>query len=385
MTTIDDKTENKRAQVIAFYLPQYHPIAENDAWYGTGFTEWTNVRKSKPLFKGHYQPRIPADLGYYDLRDPQVREAQADLAGMAGIAAFCYYHYWFGSGKQLLETPLNEVIRLGKPDFPFCIAWANQTWYKKTWDPKKSVLNRDILIKQEYPGDFDIEAHFRTLLPAFRDKRYYKVRGKLLFVLYKAENIQFVDRFKEIWQQLAIQNNLPGFFFVAYADDIKKIKYPAVTNCNAVILSLKTEPGSFGKSAKLRKYARVIEELASKFFRRPLSVFPYSQIIDKLSSPVFKESKVYPVLIPNWDDTPRRAEGALIFNDSTPGLFKKHVNQILDSIAQKDDSDKIIFLKSWNEWGEGNYMEPDLKFGKGYINALREALDEFDPGIRENR
>jgi len=372
----DISYNEKKTKVIAFYLPQYHSIPENDKWFEKDFTEWTNVRKAKPLFKDHYQPRIPADLGYYDLSKPEIREAQARLAEEAGIAAFCYYHYWFGNGKQLLEMPLNEVVRVKTPDFPFCIAWANQTWYKKTWDSNKSILNKAVLIKQEYLGEKEIEDHFFALYHIFNDKRYFKIHDKLVFVLYKVEKIPYLDMFKEIWQKLALKNNLPGFFFVSYTDDIGRISDPRHTNCDATILSLKTEPGSFRKNSRLRKFKRVLISLISNTLKNPLHVLPYSKVIDQLSSPLFNQNRIYPVIIPNWDYTPRRGMGSLIFHDSTPELFKKHVRQILSLIDKKDSRDKIVFLKSWNEWGEGNYMEPDLKFGKGYIDALREVLDE---------
>ena len=160
---------DKKAHVIAFYLPQFHPIPENDEWWGKGFTEWTNVGKAKPLFCRHYQPRVPADRGYYDLRMPEVRNAQAELAKEAGIDAFCYWHYWFGNGKQLLEQPLKMVVEQGKPDFPFCLAWANHTWYKKRWNSDVSRFSQEVLMEQQYPGIQDIDDHFYTMLPVFRD------------------------------------------------------------------------------------------------------------------------------------------------------------------------------------------------------------------------
>lgn len=365
-----------KTKVIAFYLPQYYPIPENDIWYGRGFTEWTNVGKAKPQFRGHYQPRVPADLGYYDLRLPQVREAQAELAKEAGISAFCYYHYWFGNGKQMLQLPLNEVIESKSPDFPFCLAWANHTWYKKMWDSGTNMLKKEILIKQEYPGEKDIEDHFYSLLNAFKDSRYYKVNGKLLFVLYKVENIPGLNFFKDKWQELASRNNLPAFFFASYSDDLYRIKENCHTGCDATILSLHTEPGSLGSSTNFRKFNRLISSVLSKTLKIPLHVYPYSKVIEKLSDPVFKQNRIFPVIIPNWDYTPRRGAGGLIYHNSTPELFKKHVKQVLNFIQHKDETDKIIFLKSWNEWGEGNYMEPDLKYGKGYIAALRAALEE---------
>ena len=186
-------------QVIAFYLPQYHPIKENNEWFGPGFTEWTLVAKSKPLFKGHVQPKIPADLGFYDLRLSEVREEQAHLAKEASISAFCYYHYWFGNGKVLLEGPLNSIIKEGKPDFPFCLCWANHSWYKKQWNPQTSLLDESLLMEQTYPGDEDIVNHFNYLLPAFKDHRYYQIKGKLAFVIYAPKSIPDVQRMVNIW------------------------------------------------------------------------------------------------------------------------------------------------------------------------------------------
>ena len=195
---------------IAFYLPQYYPIPENDEWWGKGFTEWTNVTKAKPLFEGHKQPHFPADLGYYDLRVPEVREQQAQLAREAGIEGFCYWHYWFGNGKRLLERPFNEVLKSGKPDFPFCLAWANETW-SGIWNG----VSEKVLMKQEYPGLKDYEDHFYTILPAFKDKRYMRVDGKPLFVVYNPDDLPDMKVFCDYFNELAIKNGLKGLHLVA--------------------------------------------------------------------------------------------------------------------------------------------------------------------------
>ena len=178
-----------KARVLAYYLPQFHPVPENDKFWGPGFTEWTNVAKAKPLFRGHYQPRIPADLGFYDLRLPEVREQQAQLAREAGIEGFCYWHYWFGNGRQLLQRPFNEVLASGKPDFPFCLAWANHDWSTKSWQRGKGKVDSSVMIeKQLYPGDEDYIHHFNYVLPAFRDHRYITVDGKPLFLIFDTYN-----------------------------------------------------------------------------------------------------------------------------------------------------------------------------------------------------
>jgi lipopolysaccharide biosynthesis protein len=199
-----------KARVIAFYLPQYHPIPENDVWWGKGFTEWTNVGKAKALFKGHYQPRVPADLGYYDLRVPETRKAQADMAREFGVEGFIYWHYWFGHGKRLIERPFNEVLVSGEPDFPFCLAWANETWKGFA----HGMTNRNILIEQKYPGVADYTAHFYEVLPAFKDKRYITVKGSPLFMIYKPLGEPEVKVFMVIWQKLALENGLEKIYFV---------------------------------------------------------------------------------------------------------------------------------------------------------------------------
>ena len=203
-----------KARVIALYLPQFHPTPENDRWWGPGFTEWTNVAKAKPLFRGHQQPRIPADLGFYDLRLPETREQQAQLAREAGVEGFCYYHYWFGNGRQLLERPLQEVVASGKPDFPFCICWANHTWSNKTWERKSAVQKNSVLMEQTYPGTEDDIAHFNTLLPMFKDRRYMTVDGKLIFAIYDPFGFKNVQQFIATWRRLAEENGLPGFHFI---------------------------------------------------------------------------------------------------------------------------------------------------------------------------
>ena len=178
---MDNIIKKNKVRLIALYLPQYHPIPENDKWWGKGFTEWTNVGKAKPLFRGHYQPRVPADLGYYDLRVPETRQAQADMAKNYGIEGFCYWRYWFGNGKQLLERPFNEVLSSGEPHFPFCLGWANHTWMEKLWTVG---LKNKTLINQTYPGVADYTAHFYSVLPAFEDKRYIAVDGKPFFLIF---------------------------------------------------------------------------------------------------------------------------------------------------------------------------------------------------------
>ena len=209
-------------EIRAFYLPQYHPFKENDEWWGKGFTEWTNVGKAKPLFKGHNQPRVPTELGYYDLRLPIVREQQAQMARDAGVTAFCYWHYWFGNGKRLLADVFNEVLETGKPDFPFCLGWANHSWYAKTWD--KNAKQKDLLLmEQTYPGIEDEKKHFKFLLKAFQDKRYLKVDGKPFLYIFDADSIpsEYIRHLRE-WTKESGFDDIYLIANISITDDKQK-------------------------------------------------------------------------------------------------------------------------------------------------------------------
>lgn len=364
---------NRKARVIAFYLPQFHPIPENDEWWGKGFTEWTNVGRAKPLFKGHYQPRVPADLGYYDLRLPEIREQQAEMAYEAGVEGFCYWHYWFGNGKRLLERPFNEVLASGSPDFPFCLGWANISWTKRNWNGAYNREKTD-LIKQEYPGDEDILLHFNTLLPAFKDHRYIKVEGKPLFLIYKPLLYPEVGHFMKIWNELSIKNGLPGMYFVGHDNDWRNnSQWIMDQGFNAVNPEnlLRVQSVLRGSDFMMRLRNRIARE-HPRF--SPINKFNYKDVIAHWFTDEDKKDYVHPCVIPNWDRTPRSGKTTFLFTNSTPELFKKHVENALEIIQNKDYEHRILFLKSWNEWAEGNYMEPDLKFGRGYLNALRDVI-----------
>lgn len=364
-----------KARVIAYYLPQYHPTPENDKWWGKGFTEWTNVAKAKPLFRGHHQPHIPADLGFYDLRLPESRKAQAELARSFGITAFCYWHYWFGNGKKLLNFPFEEVVRTQKPDFPFCLAWANHSWYNKQWSSSStghfSLAKTTLLIEQKYEGIEDYIAHFNDLLPAFKDSRYLKVHGKLLFVIFDADNFTDFPTFKQKWNELAEKENLPGFYFVAHnivfntenkLDKYKSIGYDAVNfSLHLKVFSLQ------------EKLSGLTGRIKAHFTMGP-NIVDYKKAIDVMDSPLYANHDIYPTIIPNWDHTPRSGRFGRLFKNCTPELFREHVRKTLDRIKDKPAEDQIIFLKSWNEWGEGNYLEPDLEYGTAFGEALRSEI-----------
>lgn len=365
-----------KPKVIAFYLPQYHPTPDNDKWWGKGFTEWTNVGKAKPLFKGHYQPKVPADLGYYDLRLPEVREAQVELAKEAGIYGFCYYHYWF-AGKEELELPFNEILRLGRPDFPFMLCWANESWHKKFWNKDGIGSSKEMLIEQTYPGDEDHIAHFNRLLPAFKDPRYIRIDGKPAFMIYKPLDFPKVKEFIELWNSLAKKEDLLGLFFIAHTQDENNNEtYNQFISLgfNAV----NTVGLYFSRNTIDIKIKKNLRKLPTKIYKKLFSI-PYSFEFSEFNKYIFNDldskENIFPTLIPNWDHTPRSGRKGFALVNSTPELFKEQIDLLFKFIENKKDP--IIFLKSWNEWGEGNYIEPDLKFGKGYIKELRRFVDNF--------
>lgn len=369
-----------KPKVIAFYLPQYHPTPDNDKWWGKGFTEWTNVGKAKPLFRGHYQPKVPADLGYYDLRLPEVREAQAELAKEAGIYGFCYYHYWF-AGKEELELPFNEVLRLGKPDFPFMLCWANESWHQKFWDKDGKGSSKELLIEQTYPGEEDHIAHFYRLLPAFKDPRYIQIDGKPVFMIYKPRLIPNVTELINLWNKLAKENSLKGLTFIAHCLTDEKDFINEEEEITLMIdkgfsfININRIFNPVLKRTKLKKYLNKFSRLIT---RKPL-VVSYKRAIKEFTNyNVDSLEYVIPTIIPNWDHTPRSGINGLVYKDSSPFYFKKHLISVISNIKEKDKNHNFVFLKSWNEWGEGNYIEPDLEFGKDYIISLRNILETYE-------
>lgn len=384
-----------KARIIALYLPQFHPIPENDKWWGPGFTEWTNVAKAKPLFRGHVQPRIPADLGFYDLRLAETREQQAMLAREAGIEGFCYYHYWFGGGRQLLERPFNEVVASGKPDFPFCICWANHTWSNKTWNRKSAMQLDSVLMEQTYPGTEDDIAHFNSLLPAFRDPRYMTVDGKLIFVIYDPLKFINIECFIETWRKLAEKNGLPGFHFVGMTPSTLTLRVAADGSRQRVMPNLKSSAkifkdvldlgfdsvNSFGKRRGEMLYEGKWKNLAKTILRHvglPTGSirYDYERTVCNYFAPEDSWENVYPTILPQWDRTPRVSSWDGVYVNATPEKFEKHIRQALELIKDKAPEHRILFLKSWNEWGEGNYVEPDLQWGHGFLDAIHRAVVE---------
>ena len=352
-----------KAKVIAFYLPQFHPTVENDEWWGKGFTEWTNVAKAKPMFPGHYQPHFPADLGFYDLRVAETRAAQAELAKQYGVHGFCYYHYWFG-GRQMLERPFNEVLKLREPDLPFCLCWANHSW-NTAWQGTNGTL-----IEQVYPGMEDHKAHFNYLLKAFTDERYITVDGKPLFVIYNPDMIPDINMVLDFWREEAIKAGLPGLHLVgvSHRNDHWNPRERGLDACTMQAL-----PRIDGRIP--RKYLTTKLKLLFKGNTHKLSIYDYEEVIPMLLRQNKPDFIDYPLVLPNWDNTPRAGINGLVLQNSSPDLFRVHFKQALKKLDDAKDENKIIFLKAWNEWAEGNYVEPDILYGHGYLEVIKELLE----------
>lgn len=365
-----------KLEIIAFYLPQYHPFKENDEWWGKGFTEWTNVGKAKPLFKGHNQPRVPTELGYYDLRLPIIREQQAKMAKDAGVTGFCYWHYWFGNGKRLIPEVFQEVLDSGRPDFPFCLGWANHSWYAKNWNSDGTTTNR-LLMEQSYPGMEDAKLHFDFLLKAFNDSRYIEVDGKPLLYIFDPKSLP--DEYVTYFKRRAKESGLNGIYLVANLSDERVPKsyyidkgYDAVSYQR---IGGKEIPGNSLKDKIHRVIKRNWKRIKGFIIHRPPFLYDYRKVYKYLITNTDKSEDVIPSILPQWDHTPRSGWNGVAMYHCEPQYFYLHCKDAIDAVSHKRSP--ILFLKSWNEWGEGNMMEPDLTYGRGFIEALRKAVDEY--------
>ncbi|MBZ4188249.1 glycoside hydrolase family 99-like domain-containing protein [Niabella beijingensis] len=368
---MNQQRDSQEIKCLAFYLPQYHPIPENDKWWGKGFTEWTNVTKAKPLFKGHRQPVFPADLGYYDLRKPEVREAQAKMAKKYGVYGFIYYHYWFGNGKQLLEQPLNEVVASGKPDLPFCICWANQTW-SGIWHgaPDK------VLIKQEYPGDEDIVMHFDYLIKLFEDPRYIRVNDRPLFMIYDGIELPDSKVYTDKLRAEALRRGLKGLYILASNINADHWDFRQAGFDGKVSYAFnKAQYRLMGKSRKRlhKKLGRFLRRAFGDRSYRGVTCVDQRRIVKRV---MFEDQPgdIYPMVLPNWDNTPRSGHNGVVIRNATPELFGAQIRKAVEYINNREMSDRFLILKSWNEWAEGNYVEPDTHNGYGYLAVLKKYL-----------
>jgi lipopolysaccharide biosynthesis protein len=346
-----------RARAIAFYLPQFHPTPENDEWWGPGFTEWTNVVQAGPLFDGHHQPHMPSHLGLYDLRVPEVREAQAELARAHGIEAFCYWHYWF-AGRQLLHRPFEDVLSSGEPDFPFCLAWANESW-SRSWLGE----SRDLLIEQRYSAKDDHD-HARWLLTAFADRRYLCVRGRPLFLIYRPKDLPDPRRTSDTLRSESTRAGLPEPFLLgvnAWEDaDYRALRFDGTVNFEPQLAALGDQTGE------------------------GLKTYDYAEARARMRA--VADPAAYPTIVVSWDNTPRRGLAGTVLTGATPAAFEQGLREIVESTLTKPPADRLVFINAWNEWAEGNHLEPDEKHGLGHLEAVRRVIaaapHQSIPGMR---
>lgn len=355
-------------RAIAFYLPQFHPIEENDEWWGKGFTEWRNVTKAKPLFPGHYQPHLPSDLGFYDLRLPEVRAAQAELARQYGIHGFCYYHYWFNS-RRILERPFNEVLESGKPDFPFCLCWANENW-TRVWDGGE----KNVLLGQNY-SDEDDRAHIESLLPAFRDPRYIRVDGRPLFLVYRTELLPDPKRTTEIWRTVAREAGIGDLYLVrveSFSRDINPMShgFDAAVEFAPDGHDMGEWKFHYGFTGFLSRTGVIPKAFSEN------RVVRYPVMARGMMSRPLAEFKRFRCVTPMWDNSARRKKNARIVIESTPQQYETWLGRMAEQTCESFVGDeRLVFINAWNEWAEGNHLEPDLKWGRAYLEATRRALE----------
>ena len=375
-------------KIIAFYLPQFHNIPENDEWWGDGFTEWTNVKKAKPLYEGHMQPRVPLGGNYYNLLDDNVKIWQADLAKKYGVYGFCYYHYWF-NGKMLLEKPMEQMLANKEVDIPFCICWANEPW-TKAWVGDE----RKLLIAQEYGQEEEWKQHFMYLLPFFKDERYITKNGKPLFVFYRPDIVPCMKEMIETWDKLAKENGLSGITFAFQSGDYD---WNNSKEANLFDYDIEFQPpyashwlySNDGKFVSaLKKCRRLLAGWAGKKFGIDLyrygtaqykkmtgqTVANYDSMWQKIIEAKPVRSNSIPGAFVKWDNTPRHGERGQI-NVGTPEKFEYYLSKQIKH-AREDYHEDMIFMYAWNEWAEGGYLEPDEDDKYGYLEAIKAALEE---------
>lgn len=371
---------SRDVRTICFYLPQFHPIPENNDWWGAGFTDWNNVVKGRPRFAGHYQPHLPADLGFYDLRMEETRVAQAELARMYGIEGFCYYHYWF-KGKRLLERPLDDMVASGKPNFPFCLCWANQTW-SRTW----SGRDQDVLIEQDYDAA-DHANHIDWLTTVFKDPRYICVEGRPLFLVYLGEDIPEVTSVLAAWRESAVEKmgvepwicavrtgfsklNSAGILALGFDGVVEfepnRKHFPAAKNTtgHVVAITQKLLPSRLYDILRNSRWLR----------RRTLNtIVDYSAYVDLALARPELDSNTFPCVFPSWDNTARRTSATIVENND-PDAYQRWLADAISRVEARAPDKRLVFVNAWNEWAEGCHLEPDERHGTAFLQATNAAL-----------
>ncbi|OXA81456.1 Glycosyltransferase WbsX [Flavobacterium aquidurense] len=357
----------QKIKPIAIHLPQFHPIPENDEWWGKGFTEWTNVTKAKPLFEGHYQPQLPTDLGFYDLRLPEARKAQADLAKSYGIQGFCYYHYWF-NGKRLLEQPIDGMLQQSDLDMPFMLCWANENWTRR-WDGKEE----DVLIKQDYNFEDD-KAHMRWLCEkVFSDSRYIKVDNKPVFILYKHSLLPDIKKTVDLWRAIAIEEFGFEDLYLCITDSFGDTTDPNQIGFDA---SIEFSPLAVIKNKlEIKEKKGLLDLLKRKQKETPIDYRDFELGVTNCIEKNIPSYKFFRSVTPSWDNTARKKEKGTVALGSSPDLYYKWLRHIVTHFKPYSEDENFIFINAMNEWAEGNHLEPCIKYGNAYLEATKKALE----------
>jgi hypothetical protein len=382
---------------IAIHLPQFHPFPENDEWWGKGFTEWTNVTKAKPLYEGHDQPQLPTDLGFYDLRLADCRLEQEKLAREYGFYGFCYYHYWF-NGKLLMERPLEEKLKNPEEDFPFMLCWANENW-TRVWDGGEN----NILMEQNYEDLPDHIAHINYLIPFFKDERYIKIDGKAVFAVYRSTKIPDFDKIAQMWKDEARKHGVElyitriesfgerGAEFITENIDasiefqphsglkvLGDVKKERALEVKQNFKSLRDE---ISIQTIKQSYDHWTKKLKMKNEQQPVqldgSIVEYSDFVDadiefhKKEKP---DHKFYRCVCPGFDNSPRKSKNYFILKDSTPEKFKYWLEEKVKTFEPYSEEENLFFINAWNEWAEGNYLEPSRTWGRKYLEVVKDVF-----------
>ncbi len=363
-------------RLIAFYLPQFHPIPENNAAWGPGFTEWTNVVRARPRFRGHYQPHLPADLGFYDLRLPETREAQAELAQTYSVHGFCYYHYWF-NGRRVLERPFNEVLSSGKPDLPFCLCWANENWTRR-WDGR----DQDVILQQEY-SDEDDRRHLESLLPALRDERYIGIDGRPLLLIWRTAQMPDPRRTTETWRAVARRNGIGELYLARVEFPDYEQPDPRNLGFDASVEFAPDWANFGGTMFRGKRYLPLVACGVPNAYMKN-RVFDYRQGVQAMLNKPIPAYTRFSCVTPSWDNSARKKHDAGIVVGSTPQLYQSWLTEVVKRTRQRFTADdRIVFINAWNEWAEGCHLEPDTKYGHQYLQATRNALISHSDSLSE--
>ena len=372
-------TKLSKAKILCFYFPQFHPNAVNDELWGPGYTEWTYVSVARPRFRGHYQPQIPADLGFYDLRLEQTRIQQAELARQYGIQGFCYYHYWF-NGKRVLSAPLDAMLASGHPDLPFCFAWANENW-TRTWDG----LDHEIQIAQNYNEEDHLE-HISWLCESvLSDSRYIRIHNKPLLLICRLDRIPQLSNVILMWQDYARAHGFEGLYLCAVKNGFISLSDQEIIDCGFdAIVDFQPNRDNFPPPRGLRSFTYLVARRyipAALYQKIKLSVSAnniqnYRRMVEGLiNRPWPTQYRKFPCAFPSWDNSPRRKSPTIIQNDS-PDLYKLFLKDCISKVKKYPDEEQLVFINAWNEWGEGCHLEPDRKFGHAFLEATQSALLE---------